>query len=140
MVHQPGRFQEQNVLVLADRAADLNDGDVCPRFARRPLDSSNNLFGDVRHHLDALAAVLEVSFALDHRLVDPAGRHVVHPHDVGVEEAFVVTDVLVSFITVFRHEHLTVLRRIHRAGINVDVRIHFDGGYLVAARLEDLAD
>ena len=43
--------------------------------------------------------------------------------EVLVDEALVVTEVEVSLTTVIGHEDLAVLERVHRAGIDVDVRV-----------------
>jgi hypothetical protein len=40
-----------------------------------------------------------------------------------VREALVVAEVEVGLGTVVEHEHLAVLERVHRAGIDVDVRV-----------------
>ena len=46
-------------------------------------------------------------------------------------------EVKIGFGAVFGDEHLAVLERRHRAGIDVDVRIQLDVGDSDAARFED---
>jgi GTP cyclohydrolase II len=73
-------------------------------------------------------------------LVDLARREVValaHPH---VGEALVVTEVEVGLGAVVGHEHLAVLERRHRAGIDVDVRVELEIGDADAAGSEDCGE
>ena len=57
------------------------------------------------------------------RRVDLAGRDVGRPDQVGVEEALVVPDVEVGLGAVLGDEDLAVLERVHRPGIDVEVRV-----------------
>ncbi|MPM92617.1 hypothetical protein SDC9_139752 [bioreactor metagenome] len=82
-----------------------------------------DLIGDVRDHLDGVAEVLTAALLGDHRGIDLAGGDVRVGIEVAVEEALVVADVEVGLGAVLGDEDLTVLERVHRAGIHVDVRI-----------------
>ena len=135
-----GRFQKQDVLVLADRAADFDHDDVRLGMALGGLDAADDFFRHVRHHLHRAAAVLQVALAVDDGLVDAAGRHVVDRTDLLVEEAFVVADVLVRLVGVMRHEDFAMFHRVHGAGVDVDVGIDLDGRDAVAVALENAAD
>ena len=53
-----------------------------------------------------------------------------------VDEALVVTEIEVGFRTIIRDENLTMLDRVHRTRIDVDVRIELLHGNLIAARLQ----
>ena len=86
-------------------------------------DSALDLVGDVRDHLDRLAEVVAAAFGGEHRLVDRTGGGVRRPRQVLVDEALVVTEVEVGLASVVGDEHLTVLVRVHRARIDVDVRV-----------------
>src|SRR5262249_36344176 len=57
--------------------------------------------------------------------------------DLRAVEALVVAEVEVGLRAVLGHEHLAVLERRHRAGIDVDVRVQLDVGDADAARFED---
>src|SRR5262249_47271489 len=71
---------------------------------------------------------------------DRAGRVVRGHRQVLVEEALVVTDVEVGLGAVLGHEHLAVLERAHRAGVDVDVRVELLDLDLQAALLEQPAE
>jgi hypothetical protein len=51
-----------------------------------------------------------------------------------------VADVEIGLGAVLGHEHLAVLERAHRPGIDVDVRVEFLDLHLEAARLEQAAE
>ena len=72
-------------------------------------------------------------------LVDPAGRDVVLLRQGPVDEALVVTEVEIGLGAVVGDEHLAVLERRHRAGIDVDVGIELLDRHREAALLEEQA-
>ena len=82
-----------------------------------------DLVGDVRDHLHRLAQVVAASLLREDRGVDGAGGEVRPPVQVGVEEPLVVAEVQVGLGAVVQDEHLAVLERVHRARIDVDVRV-----------------
>ncbi len=133
--HLADRFEEGQRLDVADRAADLDDRHVGALGAA--LDVALDLVGDVRDHLHRLAEILAAPLLLDHRLVDLAGGEVVALAHLGAGEALVVAEVEVGLGAVLGDEHFAVLERRHRAGIDVDVGIELEVGYLDAARFED---
>ena len=60
--------------------------------------------------------------------------------EVLVDEALVVADVEIGLGAVLGHEHLAVLERAHRPGVDVDVRIELLHLHAQAARLEQAAE
>jgi hypothetical protein len=111
---------------MADTPADLGDHDVHGTVAgrvRHRADTLLDLVRDVRDHLDRVAEVLPAALPRDHPAVHLAGGHVRRPAQVGVEEALVVTDVEVGLGTVLGHEDLTVLERVHRPRVHVEVGV-----------------
>ena len=144
VAHLAGRLEERQRLDVADRAADLGDHDV-RRVAvgvgrgHRP-DAGLDLVGDVRDDLDGVAEVLAAALLGDHRRVDLAGGDVGRPDQVGVEEALVVPDVEVGLGAVLGDEHLAVLERVHRPGVDVEVRVQLLHRHAQPARLEQGAE
>ena len=57
-----------------------------------------------------------------------------------VDEPLVVTEVEVGLGAVVQHEHLAVLERVHRAGVDVDVRVELLDRDLQSAGLEEAAE
>ena len=80
----------------------------------------------MRNDLHRLAQILSASFLLDYRVIDLAGREVVHLPHLGGDETLVMPEVEIGFGAVFGDEHFAVLKRRHRAGIDVDVWVQLD--------------
>ena len=113
---------------------------ACRPAPRAALDELLDLVGDVRDDLHRLAEVLAAALLRDDRLVDAAGREVVHLPHLGGGEALVVAEVEVGLRAVVGHEHLAVLERAHRARIDVDVRVELEERDFEAARFEQRGD
>ena len=118
----PDGLEERQDLDVADRAADLGDHHV-DVVGGQAADAPLDLVGDVRDHLHGLAEVVAAALGGEHRLVDRAGRGVRVPRQVLVDEALVVAEVEVGLAAVVGDEHLAVLERVHRARVDVDVRV-----------------
>lgn len=115
-------LQEREGLDVADGPADLGDDDVDVR-GRHAADAVLDLVGDVRDDLDGVAEVLAAAFLGDDGGVHLSGRHVRRPVEVDVQEPLVVADVQVGLGAVVGDEHLTVLERVHRPRVDVQVRV-----------------
>ena len=74
-------------------------------------------------HLHGLAEVIATSFFGDHGLIDRSGCCVAVAMKRDIGEAFVVAEIKVGFATVVGDKHFAVLKRIHGAGVNVEIRI-----------------
>ena len=86
-------------------------------------DAALDLVGDVRDDLHGLAEVVAPALGGEHRRVDRAGGGVGVAGQALVDEALVVAEVEVGLAAVVGDEHLAVLERVHRAGVDVDVRV-----------------
>ena len=75
--------------------------------------------------LHALAEVFAGALLAQHLLVDLTGGDVRLLAQIHVEEALIVADVEIGFGAVLGDVDLTMLERVHRAGIDVDVGIKF---------------
>ena len=96
--------------------------------------------GDVGNHLNGLAEIVAMTFAVDDGLVDaPCGDGVV-AGGLYVGEALVVPQVEVGFHSVGGDVTLSVLVWVERAGVDVDVGVKLLDGDFVATRLEKFAD
>jgi len=116
------RLQERLRLDVPDGAADLGDHhvDLGPGHL---LDPGLDLVGDVRDDLDSVAEVVAAPLLGDHAGVDLPGGDVGRAAQLGVEEPLVVADVEVGLGPVVGDEHLAVLERVHRARVDVQVRV-----------------
>ena len=118
----PDRLEEREDLDVAHRAADLGDDDV-DLVGGEPVDAALDLVGDVRDHLHGLAEVVAAALGGEHGRVDRAGGGVGVAGEVLVDEPLVVAEVEVGLAAVVGDEHLAVLERVHRARVDVDVRV-----------------
>ena len=96
--------------------------------------------GDVRDDLDGFAEIIAAALFGEDGFVDAAGGPVVVAGQLGVGEALVVAEVEIGFRAVFGDEHFAVLKRTHRAGIDVQVGIALLEGDFEAATFEQAAD
>ena len=108
-----------------DRAAHLDDDHV-DVLGGEAADALLDLVGDVGDDLHGLAQVVAVALLGDHRRVDRPGRGVRVAFELHVDEALVVPEVEVGLTAVVGDEHLAVLERVHRARVDVDVRVELD--------------
>ena len=132
-----GGLEERQGLDVADGAADLGDHDVDAGATHGP-DPVLDLVGDVRDHLDRVTEVVAAALLGDHAAVDLAGRDVGDLVELGVEEALVVADVEVGLGAVVGDEHLAVLERVHRPGVDVEVGVELLHGHPETAGLEQV--
>ena len=121
VTHLAHGLEERQPLDVAHGAADFGDDDV--DVGRDRQHTVLDLVGDVRDHLDRLAEVVTPTFLVDDRLPDLARADAGAAVQRVVQEPLVVPEVEVRLATVVGDEHLAVLERVHRARVDVDVRI-----------------
>ena len=122
LTHLASSLQEGQGLDVTHGAADLMDDDIGVALVHGEH-SRLDLVGDVRDDLHGVAQVVAAPFLGDDGRVHLACGDVRLTGEVLVEEPFVVADVQVGLGTVLGDEHLTVLERIHRARIDVEVGV-----------------
>jgi hypothetical protein len=87
------------------------------------VDAPLDLVGDVRDDLHRLAEVVPAALGGEHRLSRSSRWWRWSAGEVLVDEALVVAEVEVGLAAVVGDEHLAVLERVHRARVDVDVRV-----------------
>ena len=130
------RLKERQAFDIARYAADLAQHDVAimfPRAADRRLD----FVRDVRNDLYGTAEVAAGALAREDGGVDAAGGVVACLRTRDAREALVVSEVEVGLRAVIRHEHLAVLVRRHRAGIDVEIGVQLLHEHLVTAAFQE---
>ena len=140
LAHLANRLEERQRLDVAHRAAHLDDHDVRVVVAGDTDDPFLDLVRDVGDDLDRPAQVVAAPFLGDDGLVDASRRDVAELRQVLVDEALVVAEVEVGLRPVVGDEHLAVLVRRHRPGVDVDVRVELEDGDVEAAGLEEPTD
>src|SRR5580700_10507919 len=137
VAHLANRFKEWQRLDVADRSADLDDANVGMAGFGHALDVRLDLVGDVRNHLYGGAEILAAPFLFDYRVVDLPCRDVVRALQIFVDEALVVPEIQIGLRPVLRYEDLSVLVRVHRPRVHVDVRIELLDRNAEAARFQE---
>ena len=90
--------------------------------------------------LDGVAEELAAALGRDHRGVDRPGGDVGVAVQVLVDEPLVVPQVEISLAAIVGDEDLTVLERVHRSRVDVDVRIQLLHGHAQAARFQQTTE
>ena len=116
-------LQKRKGFDVAHRAAHFDNRDVA--VVRTLAKDELNLVRDVRNDLNRAAQIVAVALLRDDAIIDPSRRAVVRLSRLRVRKSLVMTEVHVRFGAVFCDVDFAVLERVHRARIDVDVRIQF---------------
>ncbi len=117
-------LQKRKTLDISDRPTDFSDHDVyIVGQIENPL---FYLVGDMRDDLNRPAQIITPSFLGNHSVIDLSRCKVISLPHYGMGIAFVMPEIEVGFSPVIRDKNLTVLERIHRSRINIDVGIEFE--------------
>ena len=125
-------------LDVAHRAANFHNRyvHILRHFLHRRLD----FVGDVRNHLHRLAQIIAAALFGDDLFVEPARGPVVVARKFGVGKALVVAEVEIGFRAVVGHKNFAMLKRRHRARIDVQIRIKLHQVDFQPAAFQQAAD
>ena len=132
------RLKKRQTFYVADGAADLDDGHV--RITLHLVDGIDYLIRDMRDDLYGPTLIFPSPLFGNDRVVDTAGGVVVSLPHHGICVSLVMTQIKVGFSAVVRHINLAVLKGVHGAGIDVDVRVEFLKGNGQTAAFKKGAD
>ena len=121
-------------LDVAHGASYLGNHEVIVAGVAQQFDVAFDFVCDVGYNLHRLAQVIAAAFLVDDALVDAAGGDIVGARGADVGETFVVAQVEVGLVAVYRHIALAVLVRVEGARVDVDIGVEFLDGDTVAAR------
>ena len=126
---------------VADSTAYLDDGDLCfvGCVCIVAIEAALDFVCDVRDNLYGAAAVVAAAFFLKNGPVNLSGGNVGIFGETFINETLIMAKVKVGFCAVIGDEYLAVLDRIHGSRVDVDVRVKFLHGYLIAACFEQTA-
>ena len=133
-------LHKRGTLDITNRTADLRDHKVEMLVGGVLLDTSFDLVGNVRHHLDGLAQIVTAPFLVDDSLIDTARGNRVVTRGLYVGKPLVVAQVQGDLHAVGRHVALAVLIGVQRAGVDVDVGVELLDSHFVATCLQQLTD
>ena len=134
------RFQERQTLDVARRSADLGDDDIGVAFRRHFTNAILDLVGHVRNHLHSFTQVIAAPLLEDHVFVDLAAGEIVVARKNAIGEALVMAEIEVGFRAVVQHVNFSMLERVHRSRIHVQVGIELLEHDPQTAQLEKRAE
>ena len=136
--HLANGFEEGKRFDIANGAANFDDDHV-HAFGDAP-DAALDFVGDVGNDLNGFAKIIAAALFGEDGFVDAAGGPVIVAGKLDVGEAFVVAKVEIGFGAVIGDEDFAMLKRAHRTGIDVEVRIAFLDGDFETATFEETTD
>ena len=128
-------LQERQNLDVAHGATNFGDDDI-DIFGSDALNTAFDLVSDVRNDLHRAAEIIPAAFGCQNGLINRTRRGVRRPGEVFIDEPLVVTEIQIGFTTVVGDENFAVFERVHRAWVDVDVRIQFLHGDAQTTHLE----
>ena len=90
----------------------------------------------MRDHLNGFAQIVAAALFFQHGGVDAARADRIRVAGGHAGEAFIVAKVQIGLGAIVGHENLAVLKRAHRAGVDVQIRVKLAQTDRVAARLQ----
>ncbi len=128
------RLEERQALDVADGAADLAQHEIIRVIAVE--DEILDRVGDVRNHLDGGAEIVAAPLLGEDVLIDAPCSDVVRLGGGTAGEALVMAEIEIGLGAVVGHEHLAVLVRRHRSGIEIEIGVEFSQPDPVATGLQ----
>ncbi len=132
----PDGFQERLALNVADGAAHLDNGDLCFPASVIPVETALQLIGDVGDHLHGAAAVVSPALLGEYRPVNLAGSDITLLVQALVDETLVMSQIQIRLRSVIRHKYFSVLDGVHGTRVDIDIRVKFLHGHLVATHFQ----
>src|SRR3989344_4802979 len=94
----------------------------------------------MRNRFNTFTAVAEGALARDDGLIHHPARHVVLVGQIATEKTLIIAHILISLKAAPKHKHLSMLGRIHRPRINVQIRINLHQIHRIPLLLEQEPD
>ena len=140
VAHLADRLHEGQRFDITDSSADLDNLHIGLDARLRLSNRGFDLVRNVRNDLDRLAEIIAAAFLFDDRKINAAAGPVIRLRKLRVREPLVMTQVEVRFGAVVGHKDLAVLKRRHRTGIDIDIRIELHHLHLHPACFEKTSD
>ena len=134
------RLKKRLALDISDCTAHFDDGDFSIFCSRIPIEFALDLIGDVGDNLYGTPAEVAAALFLEYGPVDFSGGDVGVFCQTLVYKALIVAKIQVCLCPVVCDKYLAVLYRIHRAGIDIDIRIEFLHGNSISSGLQKTSE
>src|SRR6516162_695596 len=132
------RLEEGEALDVADRAADLAENEILA--VEISLNELLDRVGDVGDDLYRRPEIFAAPFAADNGRVDPPGGDRIAAPRSDADIALVMAKIEIRLGTVIGDEHLAVLVRAHRAGVDIQIGVELAQPDPKSARLQQRSE
>lgn len=99
--------------------ADLRDDNISIRLIGNAVEAFLDRFGHVRNDLHGTTEKIAATLSRDERLIDRSLSEVGFLSEAFIDEAFIMSQIEIGFLTVVGNEDFAVLERRHSARIDV---------------------
>ena len=103
------------------------------------METALDLIGDMRDDLYRSTAEISAAFFLQNGPVNLTGCDIGIFRQTFVDKTLIMSKVQVCLSTVVGYKYLTMLDRIHRSRVDIDIRIEFLHGYFITACFQKTA-
>ncbi len=131
-------FKEGQAFDIADGAADFADTEIF--VGQIAFDKFLDRIGDMRNDLNRRAEIIAAAFLGDDRRINLAGGDVVGLAGGDASEAFVMAEIEIGFGAVIGDVDFAMLRRAHRARIDIEIGIELAEANFIPTRLQQRAE
>ena len=132
-------LQKRLAFNISDRAAYLNNGNLCVRGCKIAVKTALNFIGNMGDNLYGASAEISAALLLQDGPVNLTRGNVGIFRQTFVDEALIMSKIQIGLGAVIGNKHFAVLYRIHGTRININIRIKLLHGNFVAACLQQTA-
>ena len=133
-------LKEWSRLNVTNSTTNLSNHKVIVILLPQKLNITFDFVRNMRNNLNSLTQVVATTLLVNDALIDTSRSHRVGFCGLNTCEALIVTEVEVGLHTILCYVALTVLVRVQRTWVNVDVRIKLLNGNVVTSCLKKLTD
>ena len=123
--HLTDRLQERLALNIANRSADFRNHNISSRLFSDRIYKSLDLIGNVRNDLHGIAQILAAALFVQHVPVDLSCRQIGILIQIFIDKSFIVSQIQISFCTVFGYINFAVLIGAHCSRVYIDIWVKF---------------
>jgi len=128
-------FYKRETLDITNSTTDFSNNNIIfPGFAQS-FHSIFNFISDMRYHLNCCTEEITSSLFCNYIKIDLSGSCIIGSGHIFVKESFIMSEIEIGFSSVIGNVNFTVLKWIHRSGIDINIWIKFLNCNRVAAKL-----
>ena len=136
MLKLTNRFQKRLAFDIADCTADFYNRNGIFLRGLLPVKFRFDFVCNMRNDLYGTAAVISMTFLVQNRPVNFTRCNVGILIQAFIDKPFVMSQIQVCLRAIICYKYLSVLDRIHRTGIHIDIGIQLLHGHMISSRFE----